>query len=206
MTVNDVDLVTQLNANIIGFVTQPSLASSRLTFQHFNIHDVVTTALAPHNSDARQLDSDEWPPPLLFEVAYGNAALKTWGVPLFVNLIRGRTRDIYYNEGDDNDDENGDDVDDENGDGGDSGDESDNSVRRRLQQRRDHDARAARREEKRRVGWQASKAADSQAPDFFDIILALRMHNARKGQCQARAKKAEKTRENVQRWLDSTKD
>jgi hypothetical protein len=55
--------------------------------------------------------------------------------------------------------------------------------------RRDH--AAARRAEKRRDGT----TADSQTPDFADMILALWMHNARKGQRQARAMKAEKTRE-----------
>ena len=59
---------------------------------------------------------------------------------------------------------------------------------------------------KRRVGGQASNTADSQTPDFADMILALWMHNARKGQRQARAMKAEKTREKVRTWLDSTKD
>ena len=86
MTVNDVDLVTQPTADRLGFVIQPSLTSSRLTFQHFNNRDIATTLLAPHNSDARQSNSNEWPPPLLFDVAYGSAALKTWGVPLFVNF------------------------------------------------------------------------------------------------------------------------
>ena len=177
MTVNDVDLATQPNADHLGFVTQPSLANSRLTFQHLNNRDAVTTLVAPHNSDARRSQSNEWPPPLLFDVTYGSAALKTWGVPGFVNFARGRTKDIYYPDYGHNDDENG-----------------------------DRDARAARREEKRRVGWQASSAVDSQTPDYTDMILGLWMHNARKGRRQARAMKAEKTREKVRTWLDSTKD
>ena len=102
------DLVTQPNADQLGFVIPPSLASSRLTFQHFNNRDPITTTMAPHNSDARQSDSNEWPPPFLFDVVYGSAALKTWGVPLFVIFARGRTRDIYYPDYGDNDDENGD--------------------------------------------------------------------------------------------------
>jgi hypothetical protein len=178
MTVNDVDLVTQPNADRLGFVIQPSLASSRLTFQHFNNRDVVTALLAPHNSDARQLDSKEWPPPLLFDVAYGSAALKTWGVPLFVNFVRGRTRGIYYPN---------------NGDDGGVG-QSKKCSQKMLD-------RAARREEKRRVVRQVGNTVDT-----YDMILALWMHNARKGRRQARAMKAEKTREKVQSWLDSTKD
>ena len=198
MTVNDVDLVTQPTADSLGFVIQPSLTSSRLTFQHFNNRDIATTLLALHNSDARQSNSNEWPPPLLFDVAYGSAALKTWGVPLFVNFARGRSRDTYYpNDGND-----------ENGDGGGGGGEPDNDASGvgQSKKRRDHAARAARRAEKRRVGGQASNTADSQTPDFADMILALWMHNARKGQRQARAMKAEKTREKVRTWLDSTKD
>ena len=203
MTVNDVDLVTQPNADRLGFVIQPSLASRRLTFQHFDTHDLATMLLAPHNSDARQSDSNEWPPPLLFDVAYGSAALKTWGVPLFLNFARGHTRDMYYNHGD-NDNENGD-----GGDGG--GGEPDDDVSgvgqsKTCRQMLGRAARAARRAEKMRDGWQASTTADSETPDFADMILALWMHNARKGQRQAREIKAEKTREKIRTWLDSTKD
>ncbi|KIL55822.1 hypothetical protein M378DRAFT_90221, partial [Amanita muscaria Koide BX008] len=188
MSVNDVALVMQPiepNAKHLGF------AVSRLTLQHFNAPDAVTTYVAPHNSDARQLvDHDDWPPPLLFDIAYGCAALNTWGVPQFVNLARQRTRDIYYHN--------------DSGDG-----EPDVDVsgvdQKCYQQRLDSDARAARREQKKK---QASntKAADSQTPDFADIILGLWMHNARQGQRQARVMKAEKTREKVRTWLDSTKD
>ena len=197
MSVNDVALVMQPNAEHLGF--NPSLAVSRLTFQHFNAPDALTTLGAPHNSDARQrVDHDDWPPPLLFDVAYGCAALNTWGVPQFMNLARQRTRHIYYDD-DDNDD------DDENGDGGsDGGDgEPDVDVSGVDQQRRKPKLdRAARREKKK----QEAQAVDSQTPDFADMILALWMHNARKGQRQARAMKAEKTREKVRTWLDSTKD
>ena len=97
MTVNDVALVTQPTADHVGFVIEPSLASSRLTLQHFSDRDVIATLVAPHNSDARQSDSNEWPPLFLFDVTYGSAALKMWGVPLFVNLARGHIRDIIHN-------------------------------------------------------------------------------------------------------------
>src|SRR6266550_7471150 len=144
MSVNDVAHVMQPNAEHLGF--NPSLAVSRLTFQHFNIPDALTTLGAPHNSDARQrVDHDDWPPPLLFDVAYGCAALNTWGVPQFMNLARQRTRHIYYDD-DDNDD------DDENGDGGsDGGDgEPDVDVSGVDQQRRKPKLdRAARREKKK---------------------------------------------------------
>ncbi|KIL55307.1 hypothetical protein M378DRAFT_188679 [Amanita muscaria Koide BX008] len=192
MSVTDVALVMQPiepNAKHLGF------AVSRLTLQHFNAPDAVTTHVAPHNSDARQrMDHDDWPPPLLFDIAYGCAALNTWGVPQFVNLARQRTRHIYYD-------------DDDSGDGGDGEPYVDVSGvdQKRYQQRLDSDARAARREQKKK---QASntKAADSQTPDLPDIILGLWMHNARQGQRQARAMKANKTQEKVRTWLDSTKD
>jgi hypothetical protein len=187
MSVNDVALVMQPNAEHLGF--NPSLAASRLTFQHFNAPDAVTTLVAPHNSDARQrVDHDDWPPPLLFDVAYGCAALNTWGVPQFENLARQRTRNIYYD-------------DDDNDDGAPHVDVSGVDQERRQQQL-DRHARAARRRRKK----QEAQAADSQTPDFADIILGLWMHNARKGQRQARAMKAEKTQEKVRTWLDSTKD
>ncbi|KAF8960923.1 hypothetical protein BDZ97DRAFT_1940255 [Flammula alnicola] len=97
MTVNDVDLVAQPNAEHLGFAIQPSIANSRLTFQHFSNKDRVVALLAPHNSDARQSDSNDWPPPLIFDVAYGCVALKTWGVTEFVQFAQEHTKEIYYN-------------------------------------------------------------------------------------------------------------
>jgi len=184
MTVNDVGLTMQPSANHVGFVIQPSDATRRLTFQHFSdIRDPATEILAPHNSDARQSDSNEWPPPLIFDVAYGCAALKTWGVPLFRKFARGETRDIYYN--------NGNSGDEENGGGGESGDLGE---AKRIQQAREREP------EKRRLGQQAS---DSTGPDFADMVLALWMYNARKGRHRADAVKVDRTQEKVQTWLDS---
>lgn len=54
MTVNNVDLIMQPNADILGFTILPADAESRLTFQHFNNCDLVTRIVAPHNSDARK--------------------------------------------------------------------------------------------------------------------------------------------------------
>ncbi|KAF8325714.1 hypothetical protein F5887DRAFT_901102 [Amanita rubescens] len=155
MSVTDVARVMQP----IGF--NPSLAVSRLTFQHFNAPDVVTTYVAPHNSDARQrVDHDDWPPPLLFDIAYGCAALNTWGVPQFVNLARQRTRHIYY-------DGEPDDV---------SGVD---------QKRRQADClivlRGLSGEEQKKKQASNTKAADSQTPDIADIILGLWTYNAKAG-------------------------
>jgi hypothetical protein len=60
---------------------------------------------ALHNSDARQSDSNEWPLPLIFNVAYGCAALKMWGVPDFINFARERANDNYYDPDDNGDKE-----------------------------------------------------------------------------------------------------
>ena len=67
MTVNDVDLIIQpINpkAATLGSIRQPSVADRRLTCQHFNNRDldINTAKVAPHNSDARVSDSDDWPP------------------------------------------------------------------------------------------------------------------------------------------------
>ncbi|KAF8340798.1 hypothetical protein F5887DRAFT_1136407 [Amanita rubescens] len=183
MSVNDVALVMQPSAGHLGF--DPSLADRRLTIQHFNAPDIGTRILAPHNSDARQhVDHDDWPPPLLFDVAYGCAALNSWGVPQFVNLARQRTRHIYYDDDANDDDEN---------DGGGDGSDGEPHV----------DVSGVDQEQRKK---QEAHAADSQTPDIADIILGLWMHNAREGQRQARTMKAEKTQEKVRTWLDSTKD
>ena len=208
MTVNDVDLVMQPTAANTGFITQPSDAHNRLTLHHFAVRDPLTAYVAPHNSDARRSDSDDWPPPLIFDVSYGCAALKTWGVRTFMDFTRTHTRHIYYNDGDNNGDENGDSGDD--GQGG-----------RSSQQIIDHDAWAAKRTAKRTAkraatraatraakqakdsGPQASSTADSGAPDIADMVLSLWMHNARKVRRQADEMKAGRTREKVGTWLDS---
>ena len=98
MTVNDVDLVMQPTAQQVGFITQPSGSRKRTTFQHFNNNDLVDV-VAPHNSDARS-SSAEWPPPLIFDAAYGCAAFRTWGIPVFIDFARTQTRIIYYNNDD----------------------------------------------------------------------------------------------------------
>jgi len=77
MSVTDVDLVTQPSADQLNFSVQPSVANSRLTFQHFNNQDIATAILAPHNSDARQSGSNDWPPPLIFDIAYGYGELES---------------------------------------------------------------------------------------------------------------------------------
>lgn len=216
MSVNDVAVVMQPNAQHLGF--NPSIATSRLTFQHFSAPDVVTALVAPHNSDARQrVGHDNWPPTLLFDISYGCAALHTWGVPQFVELARQRTKHIYYEDNDDdgeNDDGGeGDDGSDDGGDGGDGGHSDDGGDGEPdVQPMSERASRGAAREKRKsEPAWRPTprkkrkREMDSQTPDFADIILALWTHNARKGQRQAREAKAEETQEKVRTWLDSTK-
>lgn len=197
MTVNDVDLVTQLTAQHVGFVTQPSASNKRLTLQHFNNNDVVVNVIAPHNSDARFLRSNKWPPPLIFDVAYGCAALKTWGMPEFMTFARIQTKNIYYNNNENNINDESDDGSAHNGHGGrrDRRGKPDNSQsEKRRQQAQDREERA---------GQEAGNTADPQEPDIADIVCALWMQSARKGQHQAHAMKEDRTREKVERWLES---
>ena len=91
MTVDDVDLVAQPTANLLGII-RPSVADSRLTLQHFNTLGAFTTFVVPHNSDA----SNDWPPPFIFDIAYGCAALRAWGVATFVQFSRMHARGVYY--------------------------------------------------------------------------------------------------------------
>lgn len=110
-----------------------------------------------------------------------------------LHLARERTSDIYYNHEDNEND----------GGGGHGYGRGSGGGEKRSQQVLDHDEQAARRKKVRSVGWQGSNTADSQAPDVADMILALWMQNARKGQCQANAMKADRTRKKVQAWLES---
>jgi len=193
MTVYDVDLVR--SGNDPGFIVDPSEAQERLTIQHFNDRDPVATLVAPHNSDARLSDSVDWPLDLIFDVAYGCAALTTWGVPEFKEFACIHTQRIYYNDGDNNGNKNGD-----SGDGG----PSDNGQGgRRSQQIIDCDAQTAKQAQVKDSGQQASSTADSEAPNIADMVLGLWMHNARKVQHQAHAMKADRTREKVGKWLAS---
>ncbi len=92
MAVNKVDCVAQPNVNL-----QP-LGTKHITFQHFNTNDSVLARSAPHNCDATIADSDEWPPDLIFDVAYGCAALAKWGTRSFIQFAQGHTYKIYYGD------------------------------------------------------------------------------------------------------------
>ena len=105
MNVGDVPLVRQpqLVLDHLEFDVHPSLANSRLTFHNFNCSDYLVQYIVPHNSVAVQSNND-WPPRFIFDIAYGCAALKTWGVREFVQFSEEETKEVYYHDVDNDDD------------------------------------------------------------------------------------------------------
>jgi hypothetical protein len=168
-------------------VTLQPLGTKRVTFQHFNTNDHNLAMLAPHNCDATIADSVEWPPDLIFDVAYGCAALAKWGTRPFIQFAQKNTHDIYYYQGNNGDDANVGNRDDGKG--------------IPLQQTSGRAERAARRAG--RVGQATVSAAAEVVPDFHDMVLGLWMHSAKKGQRTADAAKVDTTRKEVQAWLGS---
>ncbi|KAF8338530.1 hypothetical protein F5887DRAFT_1273085 [Amanita rubescens] len=96
MNVDDVPLVMQPQwvLDHLQFGVHPSVSNSRLTLHNFTCSDYMVQYISPHNSVAMQSNND-WPPRFLFDVAYGCAALNTWGE---------KTKEFYYHDGDDDDD------------------------------------------------------------------------------------------------------
>jgi hypothetical protein len=144
--------------------------------------------LAPHNCDARVSDGADWPPDVIFDAAYGIAALKTWGTRSFHDFIRISTSAMY------NDDEDA---------GGDKSDDTNEGNSRRPPEdgRNERDERAANWATKRKGGRQASNANQI---DFHEMLLGIWKLTAMEGQRKAQAVKAERTKEKVQTWLNST--
>lgn len=106
MNVDDVPLVMQPQwvLDHLQFGVDPSVANSRLTFHNFSCSDYLVQHIVPHNSVAVQSNND-WPPRFLFDLAYGCAALKTWGVKESVQFTVEKTQEFYYHDdGDDRDD------------------------------------------------------------------------------------------------------
>jgi hypothetical protein len=186
MTVDEVPLVEQSNAQQVHASSTPP-EQKRLTFQHFNTCDLAVRTLAPHNCDARLPDDGDWPLDVIFDAAYGIAALKTWGTKIFFEFIRNSTRDMYHNDQDAGGDEN---------DRGDDTNEGNRVQRPPEDGRSERAERAANRAKKRNGSWQAGM-------DFHDMLLGIWKLNAREGQRKARAVKAKRTKEKVQTWLDS---
>ena len=165
----------------------PPPEQKRLTFQHFNTRDLAVTALAPHNCDARLSDNNDWPPDVIFDAAYGIAALKTWGTKTFLEFIWNSTWDMYHNSEDASGDEN---------DRGDDTNEG-NRVQRLPEDGQSEHAEFTANRAKKRKGNQQANA------DYHDMLLGIWKLNARDGQRKAQAVKAERNKEKVQTWLDS---
>lgn len=162
--------------DILQFSVDPSVANSRLTFHNFNCSDFVVQRLIPHNPVAVQSNND-WPPRLLFDVAYGCAALKTWGVRGFMKFAEETTKEFYYH-----------DVDNDN-------DDSDNGHSVAGKQERVHQKKTV-------PGETPEKAGDSEAVDILDVVVGLWAHNARKDMRRARMMGEEQTRESIKKWLE----
>ncbi|EDR10389.1 uncharacterized protein LACBIDRAFT_317243 [Laccaria bicolor S238N-H82] len=187
MNVNDVPLAMQSDTivGLLQFAVHPSLANSRLTFHNFSCSDPLVDHIIPHNSAAAQANND-WPPPFLFGVAYGSAALEAWGVKNFVQFSQEKTKDFYYRETDDDDDD----------------DDDSHSVRgagKRGMVSRNKTVRT-RKADRRSQTEMSEKVGDSEAFDMFDVVAGLWAYNARKDMHRARIMK-EQTRESIQNWL-----
>jgi len=191
MVVNDVEYIQQPNA-----VTIDPLAEKRLTLQHFDNNDPVINMSAPHNSDARISASIEWPSDLVFDVSYGCAALKRWGDPAFIALIRGHITNTNRGRG--------------RG-GGRGGGRPSGSGKGGGRSGRGGgggggvdkvETRAQRAVRLKQANAQAMDTADPQ-DDYADIVFALWTQNAKKRQHGADMKKADQTRDEVQKWLNS---
>jgi hypothetical protein len=173
MNVDDVPLVMQhrMIVDHLQFAVRPSVANSRLTFHNFSCSDYLVQFVS-HNSVAVQSNND-WPPRFLFDVAYGCAALKTWGVKEFVQFTVEKTKEFYYHDvGNDSDDGH--------------------SVRG-AGVRRNKTVRAKKADRHSQTET-LEKARDSGAVDILDVVVGLWAHNARKDMRRARMMKEEQTR------------
>ncbi|KAF8716083.1 hypothetical protein AX14_012436 [Amanita brunnescens Koide BX004] len=189
MNVDDVplDMQPQWVLDHLQFDVDPSVANSRLAFHNFKCSDFMVQHLVPHNSVAVQSNNDG-PPRFLFDVAYGCAALKTWGVRDFVQFAEEKTKEFYYHDVDYDDD--------------DEDDDSDNGHSVRGAGKRARNVRAMK---GARHSWTATaeNAGDSEAVDILDVVMGLWAHNARKDMRRTRMIEEEQTRESVQKWLQS---
>ena len=205
MAVTDVGFVTQATFDYVGFAVHPSAANRRLIFQHFNVKDPVVRVLGPHNSDARQPNSNVWPPPVMFDISYGCAALTTWGVPDFKDFARQLTRDTYY------DFDDADTEDNDNGEGGGAGGggggggvgagELPHRSKTLRGQRRNFGA--AKRTKTRTIGRPAGNTEEGLAGNVADMVMSLWKQNARKHPRQAHSVEVGSSGEKVRAWLES---
>ena len=106
MSVYEVGRILQPSANLVHALSADP-EEKRLTFQHFDTHNLVVMTMAPHNCDARLSNGADWPLDVIFDAAYGIAALKAWGTPTFREFLWNYTRAMYHDNEDTGGDENG---------------------------------------------------------------------------------------------------
>ena len=80
---------------------QQTISSSRrLTLQHFaKVNSDLVSIYAPNNQDARSPASEDWfsyPPPIILDALYGNAALRRYATKSILDLISDLTKNNYY--------------------------------------------------------------------------------------------------------------
>ncbi|KAG6868047.1 hypothetical protein C0993_007974 [Termitomyces sp. T159_Od127] len=159
----------------INLLTLPS--NKRLTLQHFRPLDFVGTLIAPHNIDVQQSNTPDWPPPEIFDLVYGSAVLKAWGLPSFREFALANTKH-YYTEGRNR-----------RGHKGQANRDESNKARAAKAYRR-----ARRREH------QAGKDI-SQQENLVPLVVALWDYRARKAIEQAHEARKKRLQEDALKWM-----
>jgi hypothetical protein len=185
MNVDDVPLIMQPDwvVDHLQFAVHPSVANRRLTFHNFSCSDYLVQFLVPHNSVAVQSNKD-WPPRSLFDVAYGYAALKTWGVKEFVQFTWEKTKEFYYHDVDCDDSDDGHSV---------------KGARKQAMVRRNKTVQA----KKADRHSQTETLEKAGAVDILDVVMGLWAYNARKDMCRGRMMKKEQAKESILKWLQA---
>ena len=91
MSVNDIPFNRPEEADEEGL--------TRFALQYFVDPSQLSAFLTmvPHNSDARQpQDTREWPPAIIVDLLYASAALNAWSSKSFINYVRERSKNAYY--------------------------------------------------------------------------------------------------------------
>ena len=85
----------------IPYQQQPQTGSpaSRFTLQYIQPSQLgaIIPTHAPNNSDARQPeDISQWPDAITVDLCYAGAALRAWGPAAFIDRIRAKSKNSYY--------------------------------------------------------------------------------------------------------------
>ena len=146
--------------------------------------------LAPNNSDARQPENiSQWPGTITVDLLYGAAALKAWGPAAFIDRIREKSKNSYYDyEGGDEEGDEGNDT---------SGDPTPDTFRQPTPRYKTRSV----------TDPQAIDTADQPTMgDMFDVVLALWRQPAREGKRKlpgGDGADVVNTKNKVQTWLQS---